>query len=216
MGLRQRLRASGQLPRRSCRKLFACHRCDLPPCPHRRSNGWRRPHSYIAMTVATLHFSRIPLTWRWLFRLCRDSVWVDSAIRWRGAAPYFRITRSWHERSWRSARRPGQGAAGGSSVDPNTAAPVDCGTFLATRMDNQPAALSHQQAFLFSLSRNAARFNQDDQQRPAMPEWPLHVTPSVGPLWSECPTSSAWVQLLQRSCASLLIWRSIQITAAKT
>ena len=34
-------------------------------------------------------------------------------------------------RSRRSARRSGRGAAGGPSVDPDTAAPVDCGTFLA-------------------------------------------------------------------------------------
>ena len=56
---------------------------------------------------------------------------------------------------------------------------------------DQPAASSHQQAFLFSLSRNATRFNQDDQQRPAMPERPLRATPSVGPLSSKCPTSRA-------------------------
>ena len=81
---------------------------------------------------------------------------------------------------------------------------------------DRPAASSHPQAFLFSLSRNATRFNQDDQQRPAMPERPLRATrptPSVGPRSSECPTSRAWVQRLQRRGASLLIRRSIQITA---
>ena len=74
IGPRQRLRSSGRLPRRRCRKRFACHRCDRPSCPHCRSSGWRRPHSYIAVPVATLHFSRIPFAWRRRFRLCRDSV----------------------------------------------------------------------------------------------------------------------------------------------
>ena len=45
--------------------------------------------------------------------------------------PIFWITRSWRLQSWGSARRPGRGAAGGSSVDPDTATPVDCGTVLA-------------------------------------------------------------------------------------
>ena len=77
--------------------------------------------------------------------------------------------RSWHERNRRIARRTGQarqGAAGGSSVDPNTTAPVDCGSFLATlteRLFRRPArSSSHQQAILFCLSRNATRLNQDD------------------------------------------------------
>ena len=43
---------------------------------------------------------------------------------------------------------------------------------------DQPEASSNQQAFLFSLSRNATRFNQDDQQRPAPRNWtPLIQVP---------------------------------------
>ena len=56
---------------------------------------------------------------------------------------------------------------------------------------DRPEASSNQQAFLFSLSRNATRFNQDDQQRPAMPERPLRATPFVGPLSFKCLTSRA-------------------------
>ena len=71
---------------------------------------------------------------------------------------------SWRYRSRRSARRSRRGVAGGSSVHPDTAAPVDCGTFLAAlteRLLGSPAS-SHQQDFLFSISRNATRFDQDD------------------------------------------------------
>ena len=43
---------------------------------------------------------------------------------------------------------------------------------------DRPEASSNQQAFLFSLSRNATRFNQDDQQRPAPRNWtPLIQVP---------------------------------------
>ena len=56
------------------------------------------------------------------------------------------------------------GAARDSSVDPDTAAPVDCSTFLAalTKLLFHSPALSHQKAFLFSLSRNATCFDQDN------------------------------------------------------
>ena len=101
IGPRLRLRASGQLPRRRCRKLFACHRV---ACPHRRSGGKTRFNPRfnassnsgsqvqllhlcvnldvfrVAVTVATLHFSRIPFSRRRRFRLCRASVCVDSAM----------------------------------------------------------------------------------------------------------------------------------------
>ena len=46
-------------------------------------------------------------------------------------APCFRITRSLRILSRRGARRCVPGAAGGSSVNPNTGAPVDCSTLLA-------------------------------------------------------------------------------------
>ena len=35
-----------------------------------------------------------------------------------------------------AARGPGRGADRGSSVDPNTAAPIDCGTFLAASTES--------------------------------------------------------------------------------
>ena len=74
--------------------------------------------------------------------------------------------RSWRCRSSRSVRWSGRGAAGGSSVDPNTEALVDSGTSLAAltgRIFRRPAS-SHQQDFLFSLSRNATGCDpgQDD------------------------------------------------------
>ena len=84
IGPRQGLSASGRLPRRRCRKLFACHRFDHPPCLHRRSSGKTRFNPrfnarsnsgsqfqllhlcvnldvyHVAVTVATPHFSRFP------------------------------------------------------------------------------------------------------------------------------------------------------------
>ena len=80
-----------------------------------------------------------------------------------GQGPCF--MRSWRYRSRRSARRSRQDAAGGSSVDTDTAAPVDCGNFLAAlteRLFRYPAS-SHRQAFLFTLSSNATGFDQDTQ-----------------------------------------------------
>ena len=54
--------------------------------------------------------------------------------------------------------------AAGSSVDPDTTASVDCGTFLAalTARLFRSLASSHQQAFLFLLSKNATGFDHDD------------------------------------------------------
>ena len=56
-----------------------------------------------------------------------------------------------------------RGAAGGSSVDPDTRAPVDCGIFLAPLTERlfSRQASSHQQLFLFFLSRNATCFGLD-------------------------------------------------------
>ena len=70
----------------------------------------------------------------------------------------------------RSARRPGRG----SSVDPHTAAVVPRGStvgcFLQPSLSAfsavQLAASSHQQAFFFSLSRNATGVDQDDAVGP--------------------------------------------------
>ena len=98
------------------------------PCLHRRSSGWRRPQSYTALTVATRHFSRFPFTSRRLLRRCPDSV-CNMLLRLGtggGRAPCFRITRSWRHRSRRSAMLSRRGAAGGLSVDPDTAAQVHC------------------------------------------------------------------------------------------
>ena len=83
-------------------------------------------------------------------------------------------------RSRRSAKGSGRGAAGGSSVHPDTAAPVDCGTFLAALTERLFRSLtsSHQQDFLFSLSLTP-------QRRPTVPERQLPATPAIGPLSSE-------------------------------
>ena len=40
---------------RCCAKLFACHRVDHPPCPHRRSGGQRWQNSCTAFAVANGH-----------------------------------------------------------------------------------------------------------------------------------------------------------------
>ena len=102
-----------------------------------------------------------------------------------GRAPCFRIMLSWRyrtdcNRSRRSVRGSGRGAAGGSSVHPDTAAPVDCGTFLAALTERLFRSLtsSHQQDFLFSLSLTP-------QRRPTVPERQLPATPAIRPLSSE-------------------------------
>ena len=53
------------------------------------------------------------------------------------------ITRSWRDRSRRSARRPGRGSAGGSSVDPYTvsSAGLPLLPLQATRLDQDDALL---------------------------------------------------------------------------
>ena len=70
-----------------------------------------------------------------------------------------RITRSLLQRSRRSARRPGRGAAGGSLSIPMLPRRLTVAPFLQPALSASsavcPAASSHQEAFLFSLSRNA-------------------------------------------------------------
>ena len=83
--------------------------------PYCRSSGRTLPHSYTVLIVATRH----------QFRRCPDGV-CNTLTGQRVVVPHasgscFRIMRSWRYRSRRSARRTGQGAAGGSSVDPDTA-----------------------------------------------------------------------------------------------
>ena len=77
-----------------------------------------------------------------------------------------RITRSLLQRSRRSARRPGRGAAGGSLSIPMLPRRLTVAPFLQPALSASsavwPAASSHQQSFFFSLSRNATGLDQDD------------------------------------------------------
>ena len=84
-----------------------------------------------------LHISAAPPSARYRrFHCCPDTClrYADGATG--GPVQCFTITRSWLHRTRRSARRPGRGAAGSSSVvDPETAAPVHCGAFHAARSE---------------------------------------------------------------------------------
>ena len=126
--------------------------------------------------VAAVGGGCLILTWCWQLRLDISSVaaltvsaicWLDqSSLRvWAGTAS--------------SGTRAGAAARGGPCevlleahqsipIPASTAAPVDCGTFLAALSEclfRRPA-LSHKQDFLFSLFRNATRFDQNLHSEP--------------------------------------------------
>ena len=77
-----------------------------------------------------------------------------------------KITRSLLHSSRCSARRRGRGAARGSLSIPILSQRLAVTPFLQPALSASsavwPAASSHQQSFLFSLSRNATGFDQDD------------------------------------------------------
>ena len=100
------------------RDALRLHRVDPSPFTLRRSSGRRRPHSYTTLTAATRPFSRFPFARRCLR-------YADGARGGR-TPPCFRITLSRRHRSRHGARRSWRGAAGCSSVDADTVAPVDC------------------------------------------------------------------------------------------
>ena len=60
-------------------KLYAFHRFNHPPCPHRRSSEWRRPRSCTAFAVATPHFSRFPFARRQRFHQCPARPCLEAA-----------------------------------------------------------------------------------------------------------------------------------------
>ena len=96
--------ASVSLPEALCLRL--CQSSSFPYC---RSSGWRLPHSYMVLTVAT----------RYQFCCCPDCVcdMLTGPEQPKSLSRY----RQLRYQSWRGgARRSMRGAAGGSSVDPDT------------------------------------------------------------------------------------------------
>ena len=81
-------------------------------------------------------------------------------------APHASVSRSWRHRCRRSARRPGRGAAGSSSVDPDTAARWQpfLQPSLSASSAMRHASSSHRHAFLLPLQ-------QRDWLRPRRRSW---------------------------------------------
>ena len=80
----------GRRPWRCCEKLCACNRVDHRPCPHRRSSGQRRLHSYTALTITNRLFRGFTFARRRRFRYCTDSV-CDSLTGIRAARKSSRL-----------------------------------------------------------------------------------------------------------------------------
>ena len=104
-----------------------------------------------------------PFAWRQRLCRCPDSVCDTLTVR-RVVLPHAPDHSEFAapQQVQREAARARRG--GRLVVDPDAVSAVDCGTFLAAlteRLLGRPAS-SHQQDFLFSISRNATGFDQDD------------------------------------------------------
>ena len=132
--------------------LSSCQSSSLHP--HRRSNGHRRPHSCTAST-----FSRFPFARRQRFRRCPDIVCgtlTGQGLHGESMLPDH-AERAAHEQAQRGPGEVRREAHPSIQMPPHrsTVAPSLQPSPSASSTVRH-AASSHQQAFLLSLSRNAA------------------------------------------------------------